>query len=271
MDINIIQMILILVIAFLAGLDGTLDSFQFHQPIVAATLIGLVTGHLQEGIILGGTLQLITLGWMNIGAALSPDPAWASIISAILMVKSGVSPTTAIAIAIPIAIAGLFVKTWIRVISVGLSQAAMRRADKADIRGVENMARIGLLLQGLQTAIPALIVLLVPADVVQAALDSLPDWLTSGLQVAAGIVVVVGYAMVVSMMATPALWPFFFIGFALSALTGLNLIAMGVIGLALALIYLQLSPRFNGGGDGDSSGPGGSGDGDQLDAILDDY
>lgn len=66
---SIITIILIVIIALLAGMEGVLDEFQFHQPLVACTLIGLVTGHLSEGIILGGSLQMIALGWANVGAA----------------------------------------------------------------------------------------------------------------------------------------------------------------------------------------------------------
>jgi PTS system mannose-specific IIC component len=73
------------------------------------------------------------------------------------------------------------------------------------------------------------------------------------------------------MMATAELWPFFFLGFALSAVSELNLIAMGMIGLVLALIYLQLSPRFNGGSGNSGSGKGGSGNGDPIDTILNNY
>ena len=72
-DISIISMILIVIIAFFAGLDGILDQFQFHQPLVSCTLIGLVTGHLEAGLMLGGTLQMLALGWANIGAAVAPD------------------------------------------------------------------------------------------------------------------------------------------------------------------------------------------------------
>ena len=46
---NIITVILIVIVALLAGMEGILDEFQFHQPLVACTLIGLVTGHLTEG------------------------------------------------------------------------------------------------------------------------------------------------------------------------------------------------------------------------------
>ena len=50
---SIISMVLVVVVAFLAGLEGILDQFQFHQPLVACTLIGLVTGNLTAGTWLG--------------------------------------------------------------------------------------------------------------------------------------------------------------------------------------------------------------------------
>ena len=84
---SIISMILVVIVAFLAGMEGILDEFEFHQPLVACTLIGLVTGHLTEGIILGGSLQMIALGWANIGAAVAPDAALASVASAIILVQ----------------------------------------------------------------------------------------------------------------------------------------------------------------------------------------
>src|SRR5699024_8031684 len=75
MELTVIQIILVLFVAFLAGVEGILDEFHFHQPVVACTLIGLVTGELVPCIILGGTLQFIALAWANIGAAVAPDAA----------------------------------------------------------------------------------------------------------------------------------------------------------------------------------------------------
>ena len=86
---NAIQMILVVIVAFFAGMGGILDEFQFHQPLVACTLIGLVTGNLTIGIMLGGSLQMIALGWANIGAAVAPDAALASVASTIILVQGG--------------------------------------------------------------------------------------------------------------------------------------------------------------------------------------
>lgn len=49
-----ISIILVVIVAFFAGMEGILDEFEFHQPLVACTLIGLVTGQLIPCVILGG-------------------------------------------------------------------------------------------------------------------------------------------------------------------------------------------------------------------------
>lgn len=131
---SIISMVLVVVVAFFAGLEGILDQFQFHQPLVACTLIGLVTGHLEAGIILGGSLQMIALGWSNIGAAIAPDAALASVAAAIIMVLGGDFTKTGIgvaqAVAIPLAVAGLFLTMIVRTISVGLVHTADAAAKR---------------------------------------------------------------------------------------------------------------------------------------------
>ena len=266
---SIISMVLVVFVAFLAGLEGILDQFQFHQPIVACTLIGLVTGNLTVGVMLGGSLQLIALGWANIGAAVAPDAALASVAAAIIMVLGGDFSKTGIGVAqtvaIPLAVAGLFLTMIVRTLSVGLVHAADAAAKKGDIKGVERAHFIALLMQGLRIAIPAALLLMVPTQSVQAALNAMPDWLKDGMSIGGGMVVAVGYAMVINMMATREVWPFFAIGFVLAAVSDITLIGFGAIGVALALIYLNLSKKGgNGGGAAASSN-------DPIGDILEDY
>ena len=80
MEINFLQIILIFLVALIAGIGRVLDEFQTHRPLVACTLTGLILGDLKTGIIIGGTLEILALGWMNIGAAMAPDAALASVI-----------------------------------------------------------------------------------------------------------------------------------------------------------------------------------------------
>lgn len=267
--LSIVSIILIVIIAFLAGMEGILDEFQFHQPLVACSLIGLVSGQLEAGVILGGTLQMIALGWANIGAAVAPDAALASVASAIILVlggqgKGGVN--TAIAVAIPLAVAGLFLTMIARTIAVPIVHRMDVAASKGQFRKMELWQIAGICMQGLRVAVPAAALMFIPADTVAAFLNSMPKWLTEGMAIGGGMVVAVGYAMVINMMATKQVWPFFIIGFCLAAVSQLTLIALGAIAVAMALLYLDLSNR------GGSSKGGGSGNvGDPLDDILNDY
>ncbi len=264
---EIISVILVLVVAFFAGMESVLDQWQFHQPILNCTMIGIVTGHPVEGVILGGTLQLIALGWMNIGAAMAPDAALAGVASSIFVCMKGMAVEEAVAVAIPMAVAGLALTIFVRTITVGIAHAADAAAEKGSVGGVEWCHIGALMIQGLRVAIPAGVIIAIPAQAVQAALDAIPTWLTTGLSTAGGFIVVVGYAMVINMMASPKVWPFFFLGFALASLSELGLVALGIIGVVIALVYVELSPEFNGGGGGAAQAAGV----DPVDAILNDY
>ncbi|EOT51389.1 MULTISPECIES: PTS mannose/fructose/sorbose transporter subunit IIC [Enterococcus] len=265
---SIISMILVIVVAFLAGMGGILDEFQFHQPLVACTLIGLVTGNLGAGIVLGGSLQMIALGWANIGAAVAPDAALASVASAIILVLGGQGVKgvdSAIAVAIPLAVAGLFLTMLVRTIAVPIIHFMDAAAEQGDYRKIEFWHIVAVCLQGIRIAIPAAALLFIPADVVRNFLESMPAWLTDGMAIGGGMVVAVGYALVINMMATREVWPFFIIGFVIAAISQLTLIAIGALAIAIALIYLNLSDM------GGSSKGGGGNTGDPLGDILNDY
>lgn len=49
--------------------------------------MGFALGDPTTGIMLGGALELIALGWMNVGAAMAPDSALASTISALVVIQ----------------------------------------------------------------------------------------------------------------------------------------------------------------------------------------
>ncbi|HJF44310.1 PTS mannose/fructose/sorbose transporter subunit IIC [Thermophilibacter provencensis] len=268
---SVFTIILIVIVAFLAGMEGILDQWQFHQPLVACTLIGLVSGHLEAGIILGGTLQMMALGWANVGAAVAPDAALASVASAILMVlalNSGADQSqaisTAIAVAVPLSVAGLFLTMIVRTLAIPVVHIQDAAAAKGNFTSIELWQIIAICMQGIRIAIPAAALCFIPSDAVMGALNMMPAWLNEGMTIGGGMVAAVGYAMVINMMATNEVWPFFALGFCLAAISELTLIALGAIGLSLALIYLGLK-------DVAKSGAGAIGSGDPLGDILDDY
>ena len=262
--------ILVIVVAFIAGVASVVDERQFHRPLVACTLMGLALGDLPTGIMLGGFLELIALGWMNVGAAMAPDSALASTISALVVIQGHQNIDTGIAIAVPLAAAGQVLTIFVRTITVFFQHQADNFAKTANFRGIELMHLSGMALQGLRVAIPTAIVALISSDELTRLLNMIPAEVTTGLRIAGGMITVVGFAMVINMMRSKALMPFFVLGFiaaaaipatqsivplpggsskdvlvALSTPAQFNLVAIGLVGACLGLLYTQLNPLFH--------------------------
>lgn len=241
-----IQIILIFLVACISGMGSVLDEFQTHRPLIACTLIGLILGDLTTGIIIGGTLEMMALGWMNIGAAMAPDAALASIISTIIVIAGKQEMGAGIALAVPLAAAGQVLTIFARTITVFFQHQADKYAEKGDLNGIDMCHLLALVIQALRVSIPSLIVaIFIGTEAVQNMLNAIPQWLSGGLGVAGGFIVVVGYAMVINMMEAKYLMPFLLLGFVVAAFTDFNLIALGVLGTVAAIVYIQLNPKYN--------------------------
>jgi PTS system mannose-specific IIC component len=241
-----IQLVLVVIVAAICGMGSVLDEGQTHRPLIACTLVGLVLGDLKTGIILGGTLELMALGWMNVGASMAPDAALASVVSAILVIAGKQDVAEGIAIAIPIAAAGQVLTIFVRTITVFFQHLADKYAEDANFRGIEMCHFVALLIQGIRVAIPAgLVAAVAGTGTVTAMLNSIPDVITRGLQISGGFIVVVGYAMVINMMEAKHLMPFFFLGFVVAAFLSINLVGFGILGTVMAIVYIQLNPKYN--------------------------
>ena len=258
----LMQIVLVLLVAFVAGIEGILDEFEFHQPIVACTLIGLVTNHLNEGLLLGGSLQLIALGWANIGAAVAPDVCLASVISSILMVH-GLNSTIearfviafSIALAIPLSLVGLSLTKVCRNLAIQL----VHKMDET--KKVSYCQWLGICMQGIRVLIPTIVLLLIPSSMICSILEMIPVSIYKGLLIGSGVVCVVGFAIVANVLGSKFTYPFFMIGFGLACMTSLSLISLCFIGGGLVWLYMLLNAKEKSNKTSD----------DPLGDILNDY
>lgn len=254
MELSALQILLVFLAACISGAGSILDEWQTQRPIVACTLVGLALSVgaadsleiIKTAVIIGGTLELMALGWMNIGAAVAPDAALASVVSTILVIVGGQEIATGIAVAIPLAAAGQVLTYIVRAITVGFQHAADKSIQDGNLSRLDWLHRGALMLQVMRIAIPALIVALsAGTDSVQTMLNAIPPVVTTGLKIAGGFIAVVGYAMVINMMRAGHLMPFFFAGFVVAGFTDFNLVALGALGTIMALLYIQLHPKYN--------------------------
>ena len=193
---------------------------------------------------LGGTLELIALGWMNVGAAQSPDSALASIISAILVIVGRQSIATGIAIALPVAAAGQVLTVFARTITVVFQHAADKAAEDARFRTID-MLRFRSRCTGAarcHSCINRLAVCQRRYGQQYAQRHSgirhprIADcrWLYRGGRLRHGA----------AHDGVKYLMPFFFLGFIAGGYLDLSLLAFGGVGVIIALVYIQLNPQW---------------------------
>src|SRR5258707_12209175 len=68
-----ITYIFIALIAMFGHSKDFLGTTLLSRPLVLGPLVGLVLGDITQGIIIGGTLELIFMGNIKVGAAIPPD------------------------------------------------------------------------------------------------------------------------------------------------------------------------------------------------------
>ena len=99
MDVSPIQVLLIFIVAFIAGIDQFSFLESLYQPIVTGFLVGLILGDVQTGLIVGGTYQLMTIGNMPVGGAQPPNAVIGGIMSAVFAITTKLEPMAAVAAA----------------------------------------------------------------------------------------------------------------------------------------------------------------------------
>lgn len=235
------QVVAVILIAALAGIESVLDEWQWHRPLLASTLIGIVLGHLSIGLAVGGTLELIALGWMNIGAAQSPDTALASVIATVLAIRGGNDVNQAIAIAVPLAVAGNLLTVLVRTLTVYFQHLADRLAPHRERHALGRLNFLALSLQALRVAIPgAIFTIFVSPDMIMQMFQFLPKFLTGGFTAASGFIVVVGYAMVIRSLEVGKLMPYFFLGFLVADFSKITLFGVGILAVLLAALHIRV-------------------------------
>ena len=76
------------------------------KPLVLGFLVGLILGDPVQGTIAGATIQLIYLGVMSTGGSYPADAGLAGIIGTASVILGGLSTSEAVAVAVPIGLAG---------------------------------------------------------------------------------------------------------------------------------------------------------------------
>ena len=236
MELNAFQIILVVLLSGLRAADMYSTQALPFMHALWCWLVGIVLGDPMAGLVVGGTIQLMSMGAVGIGGASAPDYGMAGMVATVLAVTSGNSSDISVGLAVGVAVAMLYVQldvifkiynSW--VFSVIRSFAVKR--DYPNMLRSFFLSHLYLFMQG---ALPMLLVLLFGRQAVDAVLAVMPAWFTAGLNVAAGILPVTGFAMLLTFMPFNKFWYFAVAGFVCAAYLNLSVLPIALIAMTPA-------------------------------------
>ncbi|MDG6120265.1 PTS mannose/fructose/sorbose/N-acetylgalactosamine transporter subunit IIC [Lactococcus formosensis] len=219
---------------------GVLDQISIqigpYTPLFAAAFTGFVMGDLTTGLLVGATLQLMTLGVATYGGATVPDFLSGAIMGTAYAILSGKGVEYGIGIAIPIGLLLTQMDILGRMVNLFWQKRAAKFAEVGNARGVEMSNVFGIFSWTLSRMIPVFIGLYFGEHVVNLINEAIPVWVMNGLKAAGAILPAMGIAILLHYLPIKKYWSYFIIGFALMAYFSETFSVLGValIGLALA-------------------------------------
>jgi mannose/fructose/N-acetylgalactosamine-specific phosphotransferase system component IIC len=236
----LLHAVLIGIIAAFGILDSRIfGDNMFGRPIIIGPLVGLVLGDIQTGIIIGGTLELIFIGAVQVGASSTGDVVTAAALGTSFAIMSHQGAAVALTLAVPVALLADRVGDLARIVNTPLIHRADKYAEEGNISGVERMHKIGFIVFFLNGFLPTFIMLMLGATLMDGLINSLPQWLLDGLLSGALLLPAIGFSLLMQMMISKKLVPFYILGFILAAYLKLDILGVAIIGVITALILSQ--------------------------------
>ena len=239
----VVQYLLVALVAFIASMDEQLFGItMLGRPLFTSLFVGLILGDVQQGVIVGAALESM------VGAAVPPEVYASGVLGCAFAVITGTGTATAVALALPVSV---FLQVWRNFCYAVPGAFACKKIETALAN--RDLAKANLyhltivpLSIGIPSALLVFCSLFFGADLINNALNAIPQFVMDGLNVASGVMVCIGFALLIRTMGDNKLLPWLFLGFIM-----VIYLKMDVIGVAAAAICVALLLAFREG----SSGP----------------
>ena len=235
-----LQNILIVLLAGYMSIDQNGPVVLSWFSAIVGMISGLIMGDVSIGLMIGGTFQLMSLGVAALGGASAPNYGLATIIGTFIAVRTGTGIDAAIAVGLPVGLLAIQLEVVARIILNFVAHKMQSDNNEGKWGRMNRIALLGPAICSLQTLVPTVIVVAFGASVVNLILKVIPEWVTNGLSIAAGMLPVVGIAMLMRYMPVKKFLPFILIGFVLSAYLNVPVLGIAIVGFAAAFGYFKI-------------------------------
>ena len=116
--IEILQDVLIILLAgYMTWDNGSGVQVIGAWPVCTGFVMGLITGDWNTSLVIGGTLQLMSLGVTALGGASIPEYGVATIVSIFIATRTGVSTGEAVAVGLPVGMLTLQLDVFVKYVN----------------------------------------------------------------------------------------------------------------------------------------------------------
>ena len=217
-----------------------LGRLNFERPLITCTMVGILLGDVQTGLLVGAQMEMVTLGMMSIGAS-GVDMNMGSIVGCALVIMTGTNIEMALTVAVPMTVLSNILGMISSIVRIQFTHMCDNYVEASNYKMAKVVHSIyGPILYSLFNFIPVFLTVYFGADVVNAITEVVPEWVNNGVSLGANIISFYGFALLLSTMVNKNNVIFFFVGFVISAYSGLGLTAMAVISIVCAFLLYQL-------------------------------
>ena len=219
------QAFLIALIIFVGKADYFVGTAMLGRPLVLGMLVGIALGDVSQGVIIGFQLELVFMGMQAIGASIPPDMIVGSVLGTAFAISTGNGIDTAVTIAMPAAILSAFVvNLFYGVITPLMARTADKFAAEDNDKGISAVFLANGFLFDVTFGVIGFVAFMFGGEA----------WLTAGITIATGILPALGFAQLVTMIASKETAVFLLLGFVLAAYLGVPV--LGIVCFAVVIV-----------------------------------
>ncbi|MBB5887943.1 PTS system mannose-specific IIC component [Lactovum miscens] len=218
------------------------------SPLMTGFVVGLVTGHVAEAMIVTATIQLIYMGTVAPGGTLPAEPSIAAAIAVSVAIIGNLKPEAAVAIAVPVGLLGSYLYQFRFFLNTFFTRQMDKFAREANDKGLITSIMVIPAVISFCLFVPMLfIALYYGAPAISSVIKSLSNGpVLHILTVVGGGLAALGIAVIMHVIGKKSLLVYFFLAYFVSvALVSLkiNTVTYAIIGVALAVLYTQFMKK----------------------------
>lgn len=242
----LLQSILIALVTMLVVFEWCLGTNLLSRPIIAGVLVGLVMGDLKTGIIMGATLELAFIGAFTIGAARPPDIVSGGILGTAFAISTGQGADIALTLAFPIAALFLIIDNLLTIFILPMfAHKADKYAEEGNLSGIARMHIIGgIVIKSIPRGLLVGFAFYLGSPVMERLLNSIPDFVQTGITIATGILPALGFGLLLQMTLKKEYVVFLLLGFALYSYMQVPVLGISFFAGILAYILVSIDNKF---------------------------